>query len=278
MKNNIKMLFLPLLFLLALPFTARAQGPATPDCQIGPTTFTVGGRSVPFDNRTAGCTNWHILYYGPLTGFIGIQIDQAADVGGSQGAWAIWPAADVGALSALPMTSLTGDQASVFEFFPWVSVNVTSFSAGSGTYIAFGYRPRFGMDIGGPPFVDPCQTPGIAKSSFPITFTTATTTQLVAAVAGKVVYACGASFTIAPSAVTADTFSFIAGTGAACVAAQVTLTGSYGNGDLTTAAPVVPVSIISSGTVFSSAIGSGVCGLTTGTSVSVNGILSYVQQ
>lgn len=123
---------------------------------------------------------------------------------------------------------------------------------------------------------DPCSY--AAKSSAAISVTSATTTSLVAVSGTTVVYVCGVSFTIAPSATTADTALFEYGTGAACTSPTV-LTGTYGNGDLTSAAPVVAVNYGGAGqTVFKSAASAGVCILTAGTAVNVQGVLTYVQQ
>ena len=123
---------------------------------------------------------------------------------------------------------------------------------------------------------DPCSY--AAKSSAAISVTSATTTSLVAVSGSTVVYVCGLSFTIAPSATAADTALFEYGTGAACTS-PTSLTGTYGNGDLTSAAPVVAVNYGGAGqTVFKSAASAGICILTAGTAVSVQGVLTYVQQ
>ncbi len=123
---------------------------------------------------------------------------------------------------------------------------------------------------------DPCSS--AAKSSAVISVATATTTSLVAVSGSTKVYVCGFSMSIAPSATAADTAAFEYGTGAACTG-PTALTGTYGNGDLTSAAPVVPVSYGGAGqTVFASAASNGICILTTGTAVSVQGVLTYVQQ
>jgi hypothetical protein len=123
---------------------------------------------------------------------------------------------------------------------------------------------------------DPCSY--TAKSSAPINVTTAATTSLVAVSGSTVVYVCGVSFTIAPSATTADTALFEYGTGAACTSPTV-LTGTYGNGDLTTAAPVVTVNYGGGGqTIFKSAASAGICILSAGTTVNIQGVMTYVQQ
>jgi hypothetical protein len=126
---------------------------------------------------------------------------------------------------------------------------------------------------------DPCASSGVAKSSVPINVTSATTTSLVATSGTTTVYVCGFAITIAPSATSADTALFERGTGAACVTTQAALTGTFGNGDLTSAAPVVSV-VYGGGsqTVFKSAGTDAICIVTTGTAVNVQGVMTYVQQ
>lgn len=125
---------------------------------------------------------------------------------------------------------------------------------------------------------DPCQSPSALKSSVSISITTATTTQLVAPSGSTAVYVCGVSMTIAPSATTADTISFITGTGATCGGSTVTKTGTFGNGDLTSAAGVAFVTFADPGTTFSAAASSGVCAISAGTAISIQGVMTYVQQ
>jgi hypothetical protein len=125
--------------------------------------------------------------------------------------------------------------------------------------------------------VDPCQSSNVVKSSVAISITTATTTSLVSVSGSTTVYVCGFAVTIAPSATSADTLQFEYGTGAAC-SSPTALTGTFGNGDLTTGAPPLPVSFGGAGqTIFKSAASAGICAVTGGTTVNVQGILSYVQ-
>lgn len=123
---------------------------------------------------------------------------------------------------------------------------------------------------------DPCTS--AAKSSAAISVATATTTSLVAVSGSTTVYVCGFAMTIAPSAVTAGTALFEYGTGATCTS-PTSLTGTFGNGDLTSTVGVAPV-IYGGGsqTVFKSASSAGICILTAGNAVSVQGVLTYVQQ
>lgn len=127
-----------------------------------------------------------------------------------------------------------------------------------------------------PTAADPCLSNLYLKSSKSISVTSATTTQLVAPSSGVTVYVCGAVFSIAPSATSADVASFTTGTGATCGTNTVTQTGTFGNGDLTSAAPPIVISFPSDGTDFSGAPGAGLCIITAGTAVSVQGFLTYV--
>lgn len=123
---------------------------------------------------------------------------------------------------------------------------------------------------------DPCSS--VAKSSKVISVTSGTTTSLVAVSGSTVVYVCGFSITIAPSSVTAATAVFEYGTGASCTS-PTALTGTFGNGDLTATVGVAPISYGGAAqTVFSSAASNGICILTAGNAVSVQGVLTYVQQ
>lgn len=123
---------------------------------------------------------------------------------------------------------------------------------------------------------DPCST--ATKSSAAINVSSATTTSLVAVSGTTTVYVCGFAMTIAPSATTADTALFEYGTGAACTS-PVALTGTFGNGDLTTTTGVATVKYGAGGaTIFKSASSNGICILTAGNTVNVQGVLTYVQQ
>jgi hypothetical protein len=125
---------------------------------------------------------------------------------------------------------------------------------------------------------DPCANPSNTKASVPISVTSATTTQLVAAVAGQAVYLCGGTFTIAPSATSADTALFEYGSGTNCGTGTTALTGSFGAGDLTTAAPPTVVPLFSSGVVMVAPAGKALCMVSAGTTVNIQGVLSVIQQ
>ena len=121
----------------------------------------------------------------------------------------------------------------------------------------------------------PCMSSGVKKQSVAINVSTAATTALVVVSGSTQVYVCGYSFTIAPSATTADTAQIEQGTGTACAGNVTALTGTYGNGDLTAAAPLIAVT---NGELQPTPAAYGVCILTAGTAVSVQGVLTFVQQ
>lgn len=125
---------------------------------------------------------------------------------------------------------------------------------------------------------DPCLNSSIAKSSVPINIATATTTSLVAVSGATTVYVCGFSLTISQVVTTANTIQFEYGTGAACVGSPTALTGLYGAGGVTAAAPI-PIHMQGPGTIFKSAASNGVCAVTAiGASGSFQGVLTFVQQ
>jgi|SRR6267142_1704589 len=125
--------------------------------------------------------------------------------------------------------------------------------------------------------VDPCQSSAVAKSSAIINISTATTTALVAVSGSTVVYVCGFSLTISQVITTANTLKFIQGTGATCSGAPADLTGLYGAGGVTAAAPIVVVGL--GGTIFKTGAGGGLCAVTAiGASGSFQGVVTYVQQ
>ncbi len=124
--------------------------------------------------------------------------------------------------------------------------------------------------------VDPCF--GSLKASAAINVASATTTSLVAVSGNTVIYVCGFSISIAPAA-TAATALFEYGTGASCTS-PTALTGIYGGG-VTVAASAADAEVVSYGgagsTIFSVPAANGLCILTAGSAVSVQGVVTYVQ-
>ena len=125
--------------------------------------------------------------------------------------------------------------------------------------------------------VDPCASAGTAKQSALFNIAAAATTALVAPSASTVVYVCSFSMTISQVITTANTIKFIQGTGAACATAPADLTGTYGAGGITAAAPIVVVS--GGSTLFKTAAAGGLCLVTAiGATGNFSGVVTYVQQ
>lgn len=131
--------------------------------------------------------------------------------------------------------------------------------------------------MGGIP-TDPCATSATAKSSVPINISAGATSALVAVSGTTAVYVCGFSMTISQVATTANTIQFGYSTVAACASAVTALTGLYGAGGVTAAAPLA----ISQGglaTIFKTPSANGLCVTTAiGASGNFSGVLDYVQQ
>lgn len=119
---------------------------------------------------------------------------------------------------------------------------------------------------------DPCQSPGVLKSSVAVSQASSTTAALVAAATGKVTYVCGFS---ASAVGTTPTFTFLSGTQTTnpCDTGATNISGAIN--------PSATVGVVSYGpgsTVFSSgAISRQLC-LTTAATTDVHGVLTYVQQ
>lgn len=125
---------------------------------------------------------------------------------------------------------------------------------------------------------DPCLSNKTLKSAAIVSITTATTTQLVALSGTTKVYVCGFSLSISQVATTANTIKFVYGTGASCGTGTTDLTGAFGAGGITAAAPIV-VSMGSEGTDFATPVGQALCATTTiGATAFFTGVITYVQQ
>jgi hypothetical protein len=124
--------------------------------------------------------------------------------------------------------------------------------------------------------LDPCMY--ALKTSIPIAVSTATTTSLVAVSGTTSIYICHFDLMIAGSATTADTATLEYGTGATCTGTHA-LTGTYGGNDAAVTPSPLPLSVGGGfGTVLSTPASQGVCIVTTGTTVFVQGSMAYVQQ
>ena len=119
---------------------------------------------------------------------------------------------------------------------------------------------------------DPCGSWGVVKQSVAVTISTATTTQLVAPVAGQTVFVCGFTFAMTG---TTPTFQFEYGTGTTCGTGTTVLTGAFQN-DI---ASGFGQYIYGGGemTIFATPSANALCVLSAGTP-SVNGVVTYVQR
>jgi hypothetical protein len=211
----IKKLILSVIALCALALPVMAQGPQAPDCQIGPLSYTVAQRTLPYDNRIANCTQW-FLYYGDNNSAITIEVDGARDSGNVPGTWSA-----LSTNSTSNPTSLS-PSGTIAAFFPigqqkdWVSVNVSAVT-GVTTFTLYGYRPRFGIDPASPVI----QT-NRCTSVVPITAGAGATVQIVSPVAGRKIYVCGLVLTES----VAGTVQLVEGTGALCGTGQTSVTGA----------------------------------------------------
>lgn len=124
---------------------------------------------------------------------------------------------------------------------------------------------------------DPCTA--LPKSSVSISFTTtgANTTSLISLVTGKAVYVCSFSVSIPTSAGAAVSLQFEYGAGAACVTSPVALTGTFGSGFVGAGAPILYEYGDGSATIFQAIASNALCMVTAGTTVNIQGVLTYVQ-
>lgn len=130
---------------------------------------------------------------------------------------------------------------------------------------------------------DPCSSAGASKISKPISITGAGTTGIISGNLGQAIYVCGGSFTIASSATSADSIQFEFGANSLCATGTTILTGTFGTG--ITVANLMETIVLPAGatnfTAPASAVGTSgnnLCAVTTGTTVNIQGYLSYVQQ
>jgi hypothetical protein len=114
---------------------------------------------------------------------------------------------------------------------------------------------------------DPCQTSGIAKSSVVLNVTTSA--QVIALSGTTVIYVCGWTATVGG---TAPTYQFQTGTGSVCATGTVNRSGVFAPtvGSFNSYNPAM--------TAFAGASGEALCIATGGTTPSVQGVLTYVQQ
>jgi hypothetical protein len=181
--------------------------------------------------------------------------------------------------SALFTLNVPGTTAPVLQIFGNPSLSLTMSFAGAGTAGVSWSVYYLSNSTPASPFVsDPCQTSGSFKSSKSIQITTATTTQLIPLVAAQGIYVCGGYLAVGSSATSAATAQFEYGTGASCGTGTVTLTGLLGTQTATAGIDAQPVPLSGGVTNFSTPQGDALCIVTAGTTVSVQGWISFIQQ
>lgn len=186
--------------------------------------------------------------------------------------------------SGVQVTSTTGTGTFVLAVSGFVQVRVRASALSSGIAAvslsaSSATAANSGLLIGNiAGSTDPCQNPSVIKSSAPVNISTATTTAVVAVSGSKAVYVCGGALTIAPSATSADTATFEYGSGTACATSPTALSGALGAGDLTSAAPPIVVPLGYGGMTMTAPSATGLCILSAGTAVSIQGWITYVQQ
>ena len=126
---------------------------------------------------------------------------------------------------------------------------------------------------------DPCQNPDQLKSSAKITLTSTTAQKVVAASGTTKVYVCGFSATIQGSATTVGTLQFETGTTVTnpCDTTTATLTDVF-QGNITASVPTLVTSPGGGFTNFTGAASGDLCAVATGTTISVKGYITFVQQ
>ena len=171
-----------------------------------------------------------------------------------------------------------------------IRARVSSFS--SGTVTAFlqsssailGGLQASGAVIGNvgitntPGTTDPCQNPSVIKSSAKISLSSTTAAAVVALASGKIVYVCGFMADIQGSATTVGTVQFEYGTQTTnpCDTGTTTLTPAL-PGNITANVPTV-IPMPGGYTQFATTASQQLCAVATGTTISVQGYLTYVQQ
>jgi hypothetical protein len=126
---------------------------------------------------------------------------------------------------------------------------------------------------------DPCNSLSF-KQSAAINVSSATTTNLVSAVANKPIFICGFAMSIAGSATTAASAKFEYGTtvSTACDTGAQALTGTFGSGDAAVSTtPTVVVAGDGGSTLATIPAGNQLCVVTAGNAVDVQGVVTVVQ-
>jgi hypothetical protein len=176
-------------------------------------------------------------------------------------------------VASFPLTTVVG-----LQFFPvpllpcdFITVFYNSGGASATTFTAsYVFNP---LTITGG---DPCQGATAPKSSVAISQAAAGTQQLVAGTINHKIYVCGYNFTITGSTTATALLEF--GTNASCAAGTTALSGAWAGNAITASSD--PVHILAGGgySVATVPTGDFLCLVAGGTTPSVQGILTFIQQ
>lgn len=243
--------------------------PSPPD--VGGTLLSALDK-LPFQSAAANA-NSSVTFQTPNGNSSGTIIFQYAAAGPSGSTIGVQCLSNAGTnLSAYTFSLVTGTTAQLLPVSasscPFVTLTYTSGGASATTYkLEYVFNA-----IGSQPTTnDPCNS-GAAKQSAAISITTATTTQIVAPLAGRQIFVCGIT-TILQALGGTGTAQWEYGTGAACGTGTTTLSGAlYFNNNI--------ISFSNAGTtLLTTPAGNALCIVTVGTSTNfVEGWVTYVQQ
>jgi hypothetical protein len=119
---------------------------------------------------------------------------------------------------------------------------------------------------------DPCENPSVTKFSVPVAISTATTTNLLSAVTGDYITVCKYQFSVVGTSPTVQ-FEYGTTVSTACDTGAASLSGAMSIPTTTTA-----ISIGAESMTFRTPAGVQLCLVTGGTTPSVQGYITYVQQ
>lgn len=169
-----------------------------------------------------------------------------------------------------PTSSITANGLYVANVAGYTRVNVHVTTMASGT-LNVNMAGSFQTPVPVVAYADPCQSPFVQKSSAKINVGATTTTKIVDVSGSTAIYVCSFSFSLAG---TTPTFKFVSGTNASadCDTGAADQSGLY--------APLTgsTIGLSGQGTVLQTPASKQLCGTTTGTSSSAQGVLNYVQQ
>ena len=153
-----KKLYLLLLFLAGLFLAGAAWGQSSPDCSFTVVFTAASPQSPSYNNKPATtgglpCTSWVVSYFTNGASSVSIQIEGAADSGGSPtGSYTALTAATSPITSANPATGTTGGNIlACCDYYPWIRINPTTFTGTNQkmTVRVYGYRGTSQVASGG---------------------------------------------------------------------------------------------------------------------------------